>query len=419
MTFLQENVKNLESQVESLMEIPPEQLYQMVNPADFQGNLHLVQKTFKGDFEFSVIFNKEHNANPITSRNIKSFVSKAFKKFDDRFIKNFQLSAPFNTLEYVEFAKEIVSQLLGGVSYFYGDQSVDRDAVVDDVGFTSAQLVGKQEEKYELFTSVPSRPFFPRGFYWDEGFHLIPILDYDSDLALDILKSWFSLIDDDGWIAREQILGDEARSKVPAEFVVQNPRIANPPTMMLVFTKMLELASEKKKQQLSGVKLDSQTPFTLKSEELGDSHLENPDLLIGYASEIYPELRKHYEWFRRTQRGESDNVDRECHNPAEIYRWKGRTAEHCLPSGIDDYPRCEADIAELNVDLIAWMGVMTRAMRDISALLGKTEDSKEYSKRLEDIIINMDEIHWSEENSSYCDVTLDDEDENLFECHFD
>lgn len=32
--------------------------------------------------------------------------------------------------------------------------------------------------------------------------------------SLDILKSWFDLIDEDGWVAREQILGDEARSKV-------------------------------------------------------------------------------------------------------------------------------------------------------------------------------------------------------------
>jgi hypothetical protein len=34
--------------------------------------------------------------------------------------------------------------------------------------------------------------------------------------SLAILKDWIDLIDDDGWVAREQILGEEARSKVRA-----------------------------------------------------------------------------------------------------------------------------------------------------------------------------------------------------------
>lgn len=32
--------------------------------------------------------------------------------------------------------------------------------------------------------------------------------------SLEILKSWVDLIDEDGWVGREQILGEEARSKV-------------------------------------------------------------------------------------------------------------------------------------------------------------------------------------------------------------
>ena len=34
------------------------------------------------------------------------------------------------------------------------------------------------------------------------------------EISLEILKDWIGLIDEDGWVAREQILGDEARSKV-------------------------------------------------------------------------------------------------------------------------------------------------------------------------------------------------------------
>src|SRR4051812_45399721 len=33
-------------------------------------------------------------------------------------------------------------------------------------------------------------------------------------VSLDIIKSWISMIDENGWVAREQILGAEARSKV-------------------------------------------------------------------------------------------------------------------------------------------------------------------------------------------------------------
>jgi len=48
----------------------------------------------------------------------------------------------------------------------------------------------------------------------DEGFHLLHIGQWDNDFSLEILKDWIGLIDEDGWVGREQILGEEARSKV-------------------------------------------------------------------------------------------------------------------------------------------------------------------------------------------------------------
>jgi mannosyl-oligosaccharide glucosidase len=75
---------------------------------------------------------------------------------------------------------------------------------------------------------------------WDEGFHQILIGAWDNDLSLEIIESWANLIDDNGWVAREQILGEEARSKVPSEFQTQFPHFANPPTLILALAKFVE-----------------------------------------------------------------------------------------------------------------------------------------------------------------------------------
>lgn len=53
----------------------------------------------------------------------------------------------------------------------------------------------------------------------DEGFHLLHIGAWDDALSLEILKDWIDLIDEDGWVGREQILGEEARSRVSASVV--------------------------------------------------------------------------------------------------------------------------------------------------------------------------------------------------------
>ena len=85
------------------------------------------------------------------------------------------------------------SNLIGGIGYFYGDAVVDRSYAQEyeeeNEGFweETAEARGrgnvKLEGPYELYTSIPSRPFFPRGFLWDEGFHLLPVAEWDMDLT--------------------------------------------------------------------------------------------------------------------------------------------------------------------------------------------------------------------------------------------
>lgn len=54
----------------------------------------------------------------------------------------------------------------------------------------------------------------------DEGFHLLHIGAWDNALSLEILKDWVNLVDEDGWVGREQILGEEARSRVSTSVAV-------------------------------------------------------------------------------------------------------------------------------------------------------------------------------------------------------
>ena len=75
-----------------------------------------------------------------------------------------------------------------------------------------------------LYSGVPSRLFFPRGFLCDQGFHNLLISRWDMDISADILAHWMDLMNSEGRIPREQILVKEARTKVLKEFVVQHNR---------------------------------------------------------------------------------------------------------------------------------------------------------------------------------------------------
>lgn len=130
-----------------------------------------------------------------TADTITAELKDATLSFSERFKQVLSPKAPFDVDdEFITFSKAMLSNLVGGIGFFHGDDIVDRsgDPAYDEEneGFweetAEARAAAKpvMEGPKNLFTCVPSRPFFPRGFLWDEGFHLMPVMEYDSDLAL-------------------------------------------------------------------------------------------------------------------------------------------------------------------------------------------------------------------------------------------
>jgi mannosyl-oligosaccharide glucosidase len=230
-----------------------------------------------------------------------------------------------------------------------------------------------------------------------------------------MLKSWIDLIDENGWVGREQILGEEARSKVfssshisadiltklhrsqvPAEFQTQVPTNANPPTLAMAVTAFIHrlqqdsrAAGELSDDDLGmGYAVDAaQKPMSARSNF---ANLESREEALKYLRSIYAPLKRHYEWFRRTQRGQIKQYSRQARSRTEGYRWRGRSAQHVLTSGMDDYPRGPPSAGELHLDLISWMAFFSRTMREIAEYIGETEDATSFFEIEKAIIDNID-----------------------------
>ncbi|KPI42317.1 putative mannosyl-oligosaccharide glucosidase [Cyphellophora attinorum] len=383
--------------------IPPPWAAFTISDEPRPGNFHIIQKVLVGAFDFDIFYNS--GAGPhLTSEDLDKHIAANSKSFKTKFDAVLKPSAPFTKAEYTGFSQSLFSNLLGGVGYFYGDSLVDRSYAPeydeDDEGFweqtaeARARAQVQQDPARELFTAVPSRPFFPRGFLWDEGFHLVPIVEWDLDLTLDILSSWFNLMDSDGWIAREQILGAEARSKVPQEFQVQYPHYANPPTLFLIIETLVA--------KLKSGKLSAAQAAAVRE----------------HLTAIYPLLKRQYTWFRRTQFGDVKSYDRDAPSTKEAYRWRGRSVQHILTSGLDDYPRPQPPHpGELHVDLFSWVGLMQRALISTSTLLSETDDTATFTSHHNALLKNLDVLHWSDKDAAYCDASIDDYDESYHVCH--
>ncbi|KAI5679356.1 hypothetical protein M9H77_10306 [Catharanthus roseus] len=306
---------------------------------------------------------------------LTNHLSEKQRDFDDNFQRRFNLLDEPDS-ESVAVGRAALANLLGGIGYFFGQSRIS---------FPNPFKIKHKSDfvsywPAELYTAVPSRPFFPRGFLWDEGFHQLLIWRWDLRISLDILGHWLDLMNVDGWIPREQILGAEALSKVPEEFVLQHPTNGNPPTLFLVLRDMI---------------------CSIKAKKLAAT--ESNEIAI-FLDRAFVRLDAWFKWFNTTQSGKD----------ASSYFWHGRDGStnrelnpKTLSSGLDDYPRASHPSGEeRHLDLRCWMHLAADCMHSIVEILhsenvlGKVYGST--AKMLSDFEL-LNQMHFDDGHGAYFD----------------
>ncbi|KAM6221554.1 mannosyl-oligosaccharide glucosidase [Rhynchocyon petersi] len=338
-----------------------------------QGQFLVQQVTVQVPFSVELVF--ESGSARVRSQALEqlsgSWLTQALEShataFREHFEKTFQLKRKGLSPEEQVLGQAALSGLLGGIGYFYG-----QGLVLPDPG------VEGPEQKVDpalfppvpLFTAVPSRSFFPRGFLWDEGFHQLLVQRWNPQLTREALGHWLGLLNADGWIGREQVLGDEARARVPPEFLVQRAAHANPPTLLLPVAHMLE-------------------------------HGDPADM--AFLRRAFPRLHAWFSWLHQSQAG-----------PLPLsFRWRGRDPAlphllnpKTLPSGLDDYPRAShPSTAERHLDLRCWVALGARVLARLAEQLGETEAAADLSPLASalEAEASLDELHWAPELRVFAD----------------
>jgi mannosyl-oligosaccharide glucosidase len=334
-----------------------------------QPNFVVHQVTGKLPLQLEVVYESNSFAERETmlrGETYDTLLQKHRKEFRNQFESKFHLQKKGFSDEEQDFAVSAMSNLIGGIGYFYGSSKVQSVHNKEPVPYWNAPL----------YTAVPSRSFFPRGFLWDEGFHNLIISQWDREISFDIMAHWFDLMNVEGWIPREQILGSEARARVPDEFVVQRNNQGNPPTFFLVLDAMF------KNRPVRDIS-------TLELEQLND---------------MWPRLVSWYNWFNTSLHGPE---------PGSYY-WRGRDTASVrelnpksLSSGLDDYPRASHPTPdERHLDLRCWITLAAKVMASIADIIGR--DGRKYHEAFVFLSDNklLNAQHWSPTAKRYADFGL-------------
>ena len=108
--------------------------------------------------------------------------------FEKKFEQKFKLRKNGYSTDEILFAQATLGNAIGGIGYFHGKSLVISDLIKEPVDYWESSL----------YTGVPSRSFFPRGFLWDEGFHQLLISQWDSTISTDVIGYWLDLMNIEG-----------------------------------------------------------------------------------------------------------------------------------------------------------------------------------------------------------------------------
>ena len=379
------------------------------DPSD-QSNLVALQFVVAPPFELVIRFRQgalissrinDNDDDDALSASVDSHMS----AFQTRFENLFGLQSRFGYDEkQTAFAQAAFSNLIGSTTFFHGSSLVKPTHQGASPSLTSPG---------PLVTGVPSRSFFPRGFLWDEGFHQLLVSAWDPSVSRRVIRHWLGRMDTDGWIPREQILGAEALSKVPEQFRVQSPDIANPPAMLLTIERMMNSLRDgvQDEEEEDEVMANGNT----RALAAGSDHDNSRITTLRFLAEVFPLFRRHYRWLRRTQAGKIDGT----------FYWRGTTDTHCLASGLDDFPRASyRSPHDRHLDLLSWMAFAAEILGRLAKLLLSTDNSAllrgavrqdavsaaDVAEFAQDYTLYMSrmEDHWHESDGTWYDIGIEE-----------
>ncbi|KAE9547252.1 hypothetical protein FO519_009537, partial [Halicephalobus sp. NKZ332] len=326
-------------------------------------NLFVVQ-TDLTDSKFSFQFDYKINSDPglpdfdTTHSNRKS-------QFRNTFGKVFPIDQNDIAANFIDMGRAALSNMLGSVSYWHGYSNATGSCLPNGSTVEFGPL--------DLIAAEPSRPDFPRGFLWDDGFHNLLIRQFDTDLSIQIISSWLDTMNTYGWIPREMFLTKEAAAKVPpGPWLIEQDDVANPPMLIYLVSKLTA---------------DSEV-----MNHYGDKVVK-----------MYPRLKLFYNWMKTIQKGPVDGS----------FQWQGRDGTFelqlnpaTLPSGLDDYPRAtHPSKDEYHLDIKCWMAMSSTVLLNLANLANDTDwlPTITADQKLFNDLDLLDKLHWSDATQGYYD----------------